>query len=272
MARNAKRMYLLGAGAGALALAGAATLAAQWTQAKRPETEHFTYLGAAAAQLAAGVPPPPQGPNVVLADRQIFRSTRRLQGSARWKQAADDANQSAPSLLKDFSCASGLNLNADRAPHLASLLAGAGTDAAHVASRAKTRFRRPRPYVLDPGPTCRPTTSGLGDFHDYPSGHSTRGWTWGLILAGLLPDRRQLLMSRAQAYADSRVVCGFHTPTGAAAGRGVAMLAISALQRHPSFRAELEQASKELAALQQQGPAPPAGQCWSEQAMLKRPY
>jgi acid phosphatase (class A) len=264
-------MYLLGAGAGVLVVAGAATLAAQWTQAKAPDAEHFTYLGGTAAQLAAGVPSPPRAPNVVLADRQVFRSTRRLQGSARWKLAAEDANQAAPALLKDFSCSSGLNLSAAQAPHLASLLADAGADAAHVASRAKSRFGRRRPYVLDPGPTCRPTR-GLGDFHDYPSGHSTRGWTWGLILAELLPDRRQFLMSRAQAYADSRVVCGFHTPTGAAAGRGVATLAVVALKRDPRFRAELKQASNELAALKQQGDAPPAGQCRSEQAMLQRPY
>ena len=254
-------------GVAGLLIAGGATLAAEWTQAKSPVTKHHSYLRAAVEHLGDRVPPPPQGTAVVEADRRVFRSTRALQGSRRWNQAASDADQSTRSLLKDFSCASGLELAPESAPRLASFLADAGADGAHIAKRAKSKFRRARPYVLDPGPTCR-STRGLGDFHDYPSGHSTRGWTWGLILAELLPDRRQQLASRANAYAESRVVCGFHSPTGAKVGRPVAVLTVNSLMHSPRFRADMQQASRELVALKRHGQMPPPRQCAAERLMM----
>ena len=240
---------------------------AEWTHAKSAVGHHRTYLGTAVRQLGDRVSPPPPDVALAAADRQVFRETRALQGSPRWKQAANDTDQSAPALLKAFSCASGLNLTAKRAPHLAALLDTAGTDGSHIASRAKSKFRRARPYLLDRGATCR-TTQGLGDFHDYPSGHSSRGWTWALVLAELLPDRREQLLSRANAYAESRVICGFHSPTGAKAGRSVATLTVDSLMRNPSFRADMRQAARELAVLKQEGEVPAARRCQSDRIML----
>jgi hypothetical protein len=52
----------------------------------------------------------------------------------------------------------------------------------------------------------------------------------------------------------------------------VAELTVASLMRNPNFRAELEQASKELAALEQRAQVPPARRCLSEQAMMNRPY
>jgi acid phosphatase (class A) len=182
-----------------------------------------------------------------------------------------DIDQSVPSLLRDFSCASGLDLTTERTPHLASVLANAGYDGVQIAARAKSRFKRQRPYELDEGPTCLPT-KGWREARDYPSGHAARAWTWGLVLAALLPDRRQQLISRAQAYADSRVICGFHSPTGANGGRTVAVLAVNSLMRDRRFRADMQQAAKEVAALKLQGQVPAANQCRSEPAMVSRPY
>ena len=260
--------FLVGSG---VAVAVAITVAAGWTHAKSAPDHRHTYLGPAISQLAQRVPPPPPGAAVIEADRQVFRTTRALQGSARWIEAVNDVDQSPPALLEDFSCAAGLNLTPEVAPHLTSLLSDAGADAAHISSRAKEKFRRNRPYVLDQGPTCGPTGS-LGDFHDYPSGHTARGWTWGLVLAALLPDRRKQLTARAQAYADSRVVCGFHSPTGVGAGRTVAMLTVNSLMRDPSFRADMKQASNELAALKQRAHAPSERQCQSELTLATKPY
>jgi acid phosphatase (class A) len=261
--RSAKRKQALVGGA--LFIAAAVTLLAEWTHARDAAPQHHSYLGSAVGQLGDQLPPPPREPAVVEADRRAFKATRALQGSARWTQAVHDTDQSDPALLSDFSCASGLELTRERAPHLASLLANAGADSAHVASRAKARFRRARPYVLDQGPTCA-ATQGLGDFHDYPSGHSSRGWAWALVLAELLPDRRQQLSERAKAYADSRVVCGVHSPTGASAGRAVAVLTVDSLMRNPRFRADMQQARHELAALKQRGQVPSAHQCRSDRS------
>jgi acid phosphatase (class A) len=257
------------AGVGALAIGAAATI--EWTYAKSPHDKQHGYLEAQIGQLAARIPPPPGGASVVEADRRVFDSTRSLEGSSRWRQAARDADQTPKSLLRTFSCAAGAELTAERLPHLTALLASAGSDSSDVASRAKTSFMRARPYTLYAGPTC-PKPDNLGAKHDYPSGHSARGWTWALILAGLLPDRKAQLMSRAQAYAESRVVCGFHSPTGAAAGRAVAMITVNSLKGNPRFKTDLQRASQELAALKQRGERPPARQCQVEGQMMNRPY
>ena len=257
-------------GAGALLIAVAAT-AIGWGHARSPRNGNGTYIGTQIGHLAARVPPPPGGAGVAAADRQAFATTRALQGTWRWHQAARDANQSPRALLGTFSCAAGVELTAGRAPHLAALLNTAGEDSSHVASRAKSTFMRARPYTLYAGPTC-PRPDGLGAKHDYPSGHAARGWTWALILAELLPDRRAPLMSRAKAYGESRVVCGFHTPTGVEAGRRVAMLTVPALMADPAFKDDLRKASTELAALRQGGQAPPERQCRSETALSQTPY
>lgn len=257
--------------AGVLAIGGAATVAVEWTHARNARGEHRGYLGPRTAQLAARVPPPSNEPAVLDADRRAFVATRALQGSWRWEQAARDADQSADALLDTFSCAAGVELTPDRAPHLAALLADAGADSAHVASRAKNVFLRPRPYTLYAGPTCV-SPDNLGANHDYPSGHAARAWTWGFILAELLPERRAQLLSRAQAYGESRVVCGFHSPTGVSAGRGVAVITVRSLMADARFQADLRAASKELAALRQHGQSPPARQCRSEAALAGRPY
>jgi len=91
-------------------------------------------------------------------------------------------------------------------------------------------------------------------------------------LAELIPNRRAQLSSRARAYAESRVVCGFHSPTGAEAGRTVAMLTVNSLMRNPQFRTDMQQASKELSALRQRGQLPPARQCRSEDPLMDKPY
>jgi acid phosphatase (class A) len=207
----------------------------------------------------------------VAADRTAFRTTRSLEGSPRWAMAARDANHSPKSLMKAFSCAAGIELSPERAPHLAELLATAGADAARVASHAKRNYVRSRPYALYEGATCLPSKN-LNERGDYPSGHSARGWGWALVLVELIPNRREQLTSRARAYADSRVVCGFHSPMGADAGHAVAALTVSSLKRNPSFRADLQQASREVTTVRQLGQAPPPGQCRFERLMMHRPY
>ena len=255
----------------AIILLGIAALAPQWSHARSVYHESKGYLGRDIRQLAAHVPPPAQASTVVEADRRAFITTRALEGSARWRAAAHDADNSPKSLLRAFSCASGVELSRKQAPHLASLLAAAGEDASSVASHAKTDFLRARPYVLYGGATCVPA-GNLGANRDYPSGHSARGWTWGLILAELLPDRAEKLTSRAEAYGESRVVCGFHSPTGVEAGHAVAVLTVKALLQKPTFRADMHRASNELSELRRQGHAPAALQCRAEEALSVRPY
>jgi acid phosphatase (class A) len=44
----------------------------------------------------------------------------------------------------------------------------------------------------------------------YPSGHSTMGFSVGIVLAHLMPEKAQAILARAADYAYSREVCGDH--------------------------------------------------------------
>ena len=255
------RLTGLGVGVCAILAAGGVPLAAVWRQEKAAAEQERSYLGPALQQLADRVPPPPDGKTD--ADYRAFLKTRELRDTWRWKLAAADAKKSPRALLSTFNCAAGVELTPERAPNLTLLLTTAASDSASIVARAKSKFPRARPYILYQGPTCL-SPDGLNPDRDYPSGHAARGWTWGLILAELLPSRRSQLLSRAEAYGESRVICGFHSPTGVNGGRDVAMLTVRALMNEAKFRADLRQAFQEIAELRNRGQSSPALLCQAE--------
>jgi acid phosphatase (class A) len=44
----------------------------------------------------------------------------------------------------------------------------------------------------------------------YPSGHATMGYSLGIVLSDLMPEKAQAILARAADYAYSREVCGDH--------------------------------------------------------------
>ena len=99
---------------------------------------------------------------------------------------------------------------------------------------------------------------------DYPSGHVTWGWTVGLILAELAPDRAEPILSRARAFGESRLVCGVHNLSAVEAGRTNGSIVVAALHGREDFRKDLEIARKEVAAARKAGPAPDTATCAAE--------
>jgi acid phosphatase (class A) len=117
-----------------------------------------------------------------------------------------------------------------------------------IVNPAKRFFRRLRPYHLDPTirPVCR-TTKNQQDY-SYPSGHGTTGYLEGLVLAEMVPERREGILSRAKDYAYSREVCGVHYPSDEVASRTVAYAMFRIMINNSLFRAELAAATVELRA------------------------
>jgi acid phosphatase (class A) len=254
--------------AGVLILGGCASAgrpAAVASQAKEP----VGYLATAPLPQATVVLPaaPQAGSARYEADRQIFKSTRQLQGTPRWTLATSDVDGATPAMLRGFSCAVGVPLDAAKLPQLVSLLDRAGVDANHVNTPVKQANRRQRPFQIDDGAVCE-SKAHLAKSFDYPSGHATWGWTIGLILAELAPDRATDIDLRARAYADSRVVCGAHNHSAIEAGAMNAAIVVAALHASPAFRQDAESARRELAAYRQSTPAMDAGQCTAEKALI----
>jgi acid phosphatase (class A) len=95
--------------------------------------------------------------------------------------------------------------------------------------------------------TCAPgDEADLRKDGSYPSGHTAIGWTWGLILVQIAPDRTDALLARARAFGESRLVCNAHWQSDILSGRTVAAATFARLQSDATFNADVEAARAEL--------------------------
>ena len=218
------------------------------------------YLGSSVPDTLRILPPAPvAGTTRYEADRTTFLATRKLQGTKRWNMAKGDDNSAA--ILKDLSCAIGVELTARNAPTLATMIPKVGRDSSAATNYPKDVHQRKRPFLIDEGAICltpAPTS------YDYPSGHNTWGWTVGLIMAELAPDRATEILVRAKAFGESRLVCGVHSLSAVEAGRMNGSIVVAALHGQAAFRSDMETARAEVAAARKAGTAPDAAMCAAE--------
>ncbi|MGZ6017755.1 MAG: acid phosphatase [Phenylobacterium sp.] len=232
------------------------------------------YLGAAGLPDTLKIlPPAPQKGDVRYeTDRKMFLGTRNLAGTPRFALALNDDALSGQALMKDFSCAIGVELTAANAPRFMSMIPRIGRDASTATNLPKDYWKRQRPFLIDKGPTCSDQNGPIQGTLDYPSGHNTYSWALGLILAELAPDRATDILVRARAYGESRMVCGVHNMSAVESGRTNGGILVAALHASPEFRADVEAARAELAAARKAGPAPDPAVCAKEAELLKSPY
>lgn len=136
----------------------------------------------------------------------------------------------------------GPDFNAKDLPIAASLLHDATKRTAVVVSAAKANFNRKRPYLVDP--RLHPCVQ-LEKSTSFPSGHATRGMLWGLILAELYPNDRDLLVGRGMQYGVDRNIGGVHYPGDVRAGQKLAAEIVKRMLADPEFQAELRKAKEE---------------------------
>lgn len=206
------------------------------------------YLAPGAFDLMDILPPAPVKNDArYKADRQIFRATRSLRGTPRYDLATSDVDRRDPAMLRNFSCAVGVALTPENAPRTQALIDRALIDTLAQANRAKDHYRRDRPFNLDKGQICQPKES-LRSF-DYPSGHTTLGWTWAYVLADLVPERGTQILTRGRAYGESRYICGAHNASAVQAGAIAAAATMSIVRTTPAYQADAVAARSELRAL-----------------------
>ena len=111
----------------------------------------------------------------------------------------------------------------------------------------KTYFARKRPYQRDASITiCASEGKGTTKPNSYPSGHTTLGFSEGVVLASLIPEKNQAILARAKLYAEHRVVCGVHYPSDTVAGQTLGTALALKLMEVPSFQADFAAAKAEL--------------------------
>lgn len=214
---------------------------------------------------AALLPPPPAAGSAALAeDHRAEQRALDLRGSPRWALAQADADLWNPTATGALSCAAGRVIGPATTPRLDALLRKAASDLGRISAGVKQRYGRSRPFETNAQPTCTPEMEqGLRSNGSYPSGHATIGYGWALIVADLLPARRDALLARGRAFADSRRVCNVHFRSDVAAGMSLTGPVLAALRADPGFRTDLAAARAELLTAK---PAPPS--CAAERAAL----
>jgi acid phosphatase (class A) len=196
-------------------------------------------------------------------DRAYFKKTRALEKTTRWQLATSDSGRG---VLKAFSCAAGIALDNNNAPALVTLLSRYRTDLI-TATRVSEAARTSRPYERDKGAVCiadKPLATAIGT----PAIQSAWGWTVAMIISEGLPDRTGPLMARGRAYGDSAAVCGFASASEVNGGRDLAAAMLARSRAEPGFRADLDVARAQLAALHASGTAPAPADCAAEAQQL----
>lgn len=205
--------------------------------------------------LIVGPPPAADSP-AAAAERATFLATRSLEGSARWKQAAADAELFGDKAHASFACAAGAAITIQDTPTLSRMMDRLVLDAGRSVSAAKDHFMRDRPLIgHDDAPICVPREDWMKTNGSYPSGHAAVGWAWALVLAEIAPAKASAIAARGRAFGESRVICGVHFPSDVAAGQTMGAATVARLHADPAFIEDLAAARAELAK------APPAAGC-----------
>ena len=261
----------------ALALAAALTAcsstpaAVSAPPAQTPAPAATGYLqGDAIPDSLALSPAPPAPPTAWAAlDEAVAQQALALRDSPRFRQASLDADLGFPAGAEQFSCALGMPINEQQTPALMRLLLRSLISASASTKAAKNHYRRPRPFMLNGQPVCTPGDEPhLRASGSYPSGHTTIGWTWALLLSEIAPERSTALLERGRNYGHSRLVCNVHWYSDIKQGETMAAATVARLHDNAEFRADLAAARREIEATRALA-LPPSRNCAAEAEVLK---
>ncbi|MFJ3155661.1 phosphatase PAP2 family protein [Pseudomonas protegens] len=213
------------------------------THAAQPPVQ--PYLAPQALDLAAFLPPPPLAGSSE--DRQDLETVLLVQGQRTPQQVAqakrDDHLSDAvfPFAREIF----GPQFTLDRHPLTAQFFRRTLKDLVQTLMPAKAHFARPRPYELsaEVKPVLAPP---MGE--SYPSGHTMDAYLSAILLARMVPEKRDELFARAAAAGQSRVVAGVHYPTDLEGGRISAVALAVELLHNPEALDDFNRARRELRA------------------------
>ncbi len=182
-----------------------------------PPTKKLKILTAAETDPGRLLPPPPmdgsasQKKELAEAEHLVATRTPERFAQAKWDNDHEDASAFYATLGSDF--------DIKKLPETAKLLALVLNDQSVVASASKVFFHRRFP-VAAAGPavvsyqdwSCDADVKKPADrpLRSYPSGHATMGYSLGIVLAELMPEKSQAILARAADFAYSREICGDH--------------------------------------------------------------
>ncbi|MGY5393346.1 acid phosphatase [Acinetobacter sp. NigerLNRRAM0016] len=205
-----------------------------------------------------------------------------LYGSDRWVQAGYDSNLYLPSAAQAFSCSANVNISKEKTPTIYKMLETSLVDLGLSSYAAKNKYQRARPFMSNGQGICEISAADrekygitydenkekLSTDGSYPSGHSTIGWGWALIMSEIAPQRANHIFLRGRAFAESRLVCNVHWQSDIIEGKNMAAMTVAQLHTQKQFLKDLAKAQKEYQTAQRKGDVPDAASCEFENKAL----
>jgi acid phosphatase (class A) len=212
----------------ALLLASAGTLLAQGAYITTNRLDGISLLP----------PPPARGSAEEVADLATVRAVFNGRTEPEKARAMKDSGLA----FSLFQPAVGATFDLDKLPKTKALLEKVKKDIGPVIDAPKNHFKRLRPYQID-------VHLVLGDpepSFSYPSGHSTRGTVYSLVVAELFPEKKEAVLDIGRNIGWDRVLIGKHFPTDVYAGRVLGYAIVRELHSSTLFLHDLEQAMAEI--------------------------
>ena len=210
-----------------------------------PAIAQSLYLTPGSPDGIALLPPPPvPGSPEETADLQIARAVFL----GRTPVDEQRATKSSSLSFSLFSQAIGPSFDLARLPKADSLLQKVKKEIGRTIDIPKEHFKRLRPYQMDERLSLGKSEASAS----YPSGHSTRGTVYALLLAELFPEHKNAIQEVGRDIGWDRVIIGKHFPTDVYAGRVLGQAIFRELVASPSFQRDLAEAKAEIRAAQLQ--------------------
>jgi acid phosphatase (class A) len=132
----------------------------------------------------------------------------------------------------------------DKLPHVAEFFHWVIKDSDEIQGEGKMRWKRARPYVVDPSLAARVNPENT---FSYPSAHSTSGTLEALLLSEMFPDKQAEILAVGRDIGWHRVELAKHYPTDIYAGRVLALAIVRELKASPAFQRDFAAAKAEVA-------------------------
>lgn len=194
-------------------------------------SHHYYYLKPGAIDLAVLLPPPPDVASAqARSDEAQVAAAVAGRSSTQLLEAQDESVRTvffyAPSI--------GAGFTPERLPMTAEFFSRVGSDVKKLIDEAKAYWERPRPSGVQ-----KPRGS-------YPSGHAAFAAASAIVLAQLLPEKRDAIFTQARTFAENRIVLGLHYPSDIASGWTAGTLAAYVMMHDRAFERDFAVAKAEL--------------------------
>lgn len=143
----------------------------------------------------------------------------------------------------NFTPAIGSFFTSNNLPQTTAFMLRVQDEAEATTDAAKNYWKRPRPYTID----TNLANGKLETSFSYPSGHSTEGTVLALVLADLIPDKKDAILAEGRDLGWHRVWIARHYPTDIHAGRVMARAIVQQMKENSDFRKDFEKARREIA-------------------------